>query len=124
MAGLYIHIPFCLTICPYCNFFKKPYDPELERPFIQAMSQEIKAVGQQFPDVTFNTIYYGGGTPTALSAAGLVQLNDAIRDTMAIQSSCEVTIEANPLEIKSDHCEAFLIMNQVLNQGCHTSGRD
>jgi oxygen-independent coproporphyrinogen-3 oxidase len=92
-AGLYLHIPFCLRKCPYCDFTSW-VDPARHAPFLAALQAEM-ALAARFP-ARFDSLYFGGGTPTILSAAQLAALLQAARRHFAVEDGAEITIEANP----------------------------
>lgn len=91
MKGLYIHIPFCESICHYCDFVKRiPKDQEMIDDYISLLIQEIKGYQSHFPSI--NTIYIGGGTPSMLSIVELEKLFKALKTIKSV----EYTIEVNP----------------------------
>src|ERR1700748_805938 len=67
---LYVHIPFCARICPYCAFYKERADSSQTQRFCEALLREIEMVGEKFT-LEIETIFLGGGTPTALTTAQL-----------------------------------------------------
>ncbi len=92
---LYLHIPFCHRICPYCSFYKHTPGPSSAGDFIQALSQEAKnriARSNEAP----RTIYLGGGTPSMLSPSHLAQLFKSLQEIIDFSKLDEVTLEANP----------------------------
>lgn len=94
MKGLYLHIPFCLSKCPYCDFNSYADRGELAAEYIAALLEHIRQNLKQIPGF-FDTIFIGGGTPTALSASLLKQLLEGIRSLFP-ESGKEFTVEANP----------------------------
>ena len=94
MAGLYIHIPFCVRKCRYCDFCSVPAaDERLRTRFLQALDAELGSLPQGFAP---QTIFIGGGTPTFLSAAELRQLFDSVKRRVDVGSVTEWSCEANP----------------------------
>jgi oxygen-independent coproporphyrinogen-3 oxidase len=92
---VYVHIPFCARICPYCAFYKELLDrSELSR-FCEALLCELGRCTQD-RHVVPSTIYFGGGTPTALSTSHLQLLLEALRAQLDLSGLTEWTIEANP----------------------------
>jgi len=92
---LYVHIPFCARICPYCAFYKELLDrSELPR-FCEALLRELGRCTQG-RHVVSSTIYFGGGTPTALNTSHLQLLLEALSAQLDLSSLTEWTIEANP----------------------------
>lgn len=97
ITSAYIHIPFCNYICHYCDFTKFFYNRELADQYLKALESEIvHAVGKNQKSV--NTIYVGGGTPTALSYDQLETLLKVIADSFDVMACPEYTFEANPGE--------------------------
>jgi putative oxygen-independent coproporphyrinogen III oxidase len=92
---LYVHIPFCARICPYCAFYKDLLDRSQTSRFCEALLQELighDCRGRLIP----STIYFGGGTPTALNIAQLEFLLRGFHETLELSQLLEWTIEANP----------------------------
>lgn len=95
MAGLYIHIPFCRKACHYCNFHFST-SLRLKDDLLQALHEEIALREPEGAGIVFETIYFGGGTPSLLSAAELGALMEQIARHYQLGRSTEVTLEANP----------------------------
>ncbi len=93
--GLYIHIPFCAGKCGYCDFFSVP-DTGLVPRFLEALHREIDLYRDEFTG--FDTVYFGGGTPSLLSMQQLEDLLGKIRRSFAVLPDPEVTIEVNPAD--------------------------
>jgi len=81
ISHLYVHIPFCARICPYCAFYKERADSSQTKRFCEALLREIEMLGEQFP-LEIETIFFGGGTPTALTTAQLEFLVSGMRDRL------------------------------------------
>ena len=93
MLGLYVHIPFCASICSYCNFNRGLFDRDLKARFLQALEIEMRATpGQPAAD----TLFFGGGTPSILEPAEIARLIDVIRDVTRLTPNAEITLETNP----------------------------
>lgn len=99
VSYLYIHIPFCLRKCLYCDFFSIPFDKSLSEEYIDALMMEIDIRKEGLGRL--KTIYIGGGTPTVLSLKGLDRLFKKLRD-IPWSHDIEITIEANPGTIDSE----------------------
>ena len=103
IRSLYIHIPFCPKICPYCSFYKEASDRNKTQAFLDAVLMEAKAIPFQ-PE----TIFFGGGTPTALSSK---QLDDLIRGLYAcldLSQVTEWTVEMNPATVSLEKADLLL----------------
>src|SRR5579864_8891886 len=92
--GIYVQVPFCQTKCTYCNFHTGVVARSLFRPYVDAVCREI-AESPALRDVTVDTVYVGGGTPSLLDPADLGRLMDAIRKNYSCALE-EVTVEADP----------------------------
>lgn len=101
-TGIYIHIPYCSTICYYCNFCKQLYNPEQAPVLVQALLQELEAYINQAPDLRIHSIYIGGGTPSTLKPAAIAALLTRIRSGWDCVSNCEITLEMNPDHVSDD----------------------
>ena len=96
LPGLYIHIPFCKTKCPYCDFYSITDTGIVDR-WLDALEREMS--GYKSLHSRFDSIYLGGGTPSILGEAALEQLMEAIRNHWSQDPGEEVTLEANPDDI-------------------------
>jgi oxygen-independent coproporphyrinogen-3 oxidase len=104
VLGLYIHIPFCASICSYCNFNRGLYDAALEERYVSALESEIRTAGD---GSAADTIFFGGGTPSLLDPGKIARLIGACRDAFAVAPDAEVTLEANPETVSVERIEAF-----------------
>jgi len=91
--SLYIHIPFCLKRCAYCDFVSGIYDFDRAAAYVEALKKEISRIPA---DNKFSTLYMGGGTPTALSTPVLEDLFRHIFSRFSFNGGYEATVEANP----------------------------
>lgn len=96
IPGLYIHVPFCITKCPYCDFYSID-DIHLTSAWLDAIGKEIFHYVDRFS--RFDTLYLGGGTPTLLSPHQIARLMDYIKKHFNLTSDSELTIEANPNDL-------------------------
>jgi oxygen-independent coproporphyrinogen-3 oxidase len=106
LAGIYIHIPFCKQACTYCNFHFST-NLQLKRKLLDALAKEIALV--QKPS-TIETIYLGGGTPSLLFPEEINELLSCVREHFTVNSSAEVTLEANPDDIQPVVLASWLAM--------------
>ena len=95
-AGLYVHVPFCLTRCGYCDFNAYSGLGHLASRYAHALRAEADLVAPDWIDDRFVSIFFGGGTPTTLDAKALGRLLRHFRDRFTVTPEAEVTIEANP----------------------------
>jgi oxygen-independent coproporphyrinogen-3 oxidase len=93
---IYVHIPFCARICPYCAFYKDLLDRSRTSRFCEAILRELVGLDRGTRGLRLSTIYFGGGTPTALNIAQLELLLRGFHETLDLSRLVEWTIEANP----------------------------
>ena len=91
--GIYVHIPFCLVHCPYCDFNAHAGLDGLKAPYVEALLREIRTYADGAP---VDTVFFGGGTPTELSPRELSRILRVIRSGFELSPDAEVSIEANP----------------------------
>jgi len=94
VIGLYLHIPFCGSICNYCNFNRGLLDEALKTRYVRALVGEIERAAE--PDTPADTIFFGGGTPSLLSPDEIGRAIAACRRSFRVADDAEVTLEANP----------------------------
>ena len=98
LFGVYLHVPFCLTRCHYCDFVTYTGMEGLRRPYAAALLEEaamaVAALGPEPPVVT--SVFVGGGTPTLLPPEELARVLQRLRELLAFAPGAEVTVEANP----------------------------
>lgn len=99
LSGLYVHIPFCRTKCPYCDFYSIA-SPDLIPTYLKALEQEARLYRNQFS--AFDTLYLGGGTPSLLTGAQIASLAKRVRRHFSFASETEFTLEANPDDISRE----------------------
>ncbi len=104
--ALYIHIPFCIRKCIYCDFTSVPYDPTLAKGYAEALYTELR-LKRDFAG-ELKTIYLGGGTPTVMPEDFFRSLFLCIKEVFAVSSSAEITVEANPGTISGREIETLL----------------
>ncbi len=92
---LYVHIPFCVKKCNYCDFLSMPADDTVKKQYVQALKNEIGYYAESLPE-KLETIYFGGGTPSVLMPEQLTELLDLIRSKFDVCPDAEITIEINP----------------------------
>lgn len=107
LAGLYLHVPFCSAICPYCDFAVRRDHPAQRVEWATALGQEIELAAGPWAELAeevpaargFDTIYFGGGTPSLLDAEPLEQLLDTLRRRLPITPDVQLFFEANPEDV-------------------------
>ena len=98
--GIYLHIPYCLHKCGYCDFNSHPENRKEAYVYVDTLIKELKAYSSILRDYTVPTIYVGGGTPTILPPSQLKRMLQTVFLSFNLTPDCEITIEANPATIK------------------------
>ena len=93
---LYLHIPFCVKKCNYCDFFSAAGSREEQEAYVQAMIQEIRGYKDSLHSYEVKTVFLGGGTPSLLSERQAEELFQSLYDSFTIQKDAEITMEVNP----------------------------
>lgn len=106
MAGLYIHIPFCAKRCLYCDFFSNT-EMKYKEPYITALIHELELRRNYLEGEPLETIYFGGGTPSQLSAGDFQQIFEAIERLFDTSLCDEITLEANPDDMTPEYVQAL-----------------
>jgi oxygen-independent coproporphyrinogen-3 oxidase len=106
--GIYIHIPFCSHICPYCDF--NTYEGQSARipAYVEAVCRELTLQGDQFDRRSAGSIFIGGGTPSLLEPNQIRTILAACESAFALDPGAEVTIEANPNNLDERYCSGLL----------------
>ena len=98
-SGIYLHIPFCKTKCIYCDFYSVTKRDDSIEKFVDCMVNEIKLNKKRLKNTSYDTIFFGGGTPSVLSEKQLEKVLTALYQFYTIDENAEVTLECNPGEI-------------------------
>lgn len=101
-SGLYFHIPFCKSKCPYCDFYSVKFDEAPARQYVQEICDEIK----QYQGI-FDTVYFGGGTPSILPPELIGKILDCARAQFEISDDAEITVECNPSKDLSEDFKKY-----------------
>ena len=107
-TALYIHIPFCLSRCKYCDFFSQTeVSQTLLDAYISALCNEIKFRKDKLSIKTLKTIYIGGGTPSLLSISNIKSLFSFLKTLFPLNNEMEITIEVNPDDINEQLLQSY-----------------
>jgi len=104
--GIYVHIPFCLKKCSYCDFCSYPsVSDQLREAYLSRLVAEISVYKER--SLTVDTVFFGGGTPTLLTSKEFSLISDALHKNFKIKDNAEFTIEANPKTVTLESMRAF-----------------
>ena len=107
MTGIYIHVPFCLKRCGYCDFCSSIYNEDKIRRYKDALVRNIRDFACKGIEV--DTVYLGGGTPSLLSADMMSEILDVLRQNFVIDKRAEITVEANPGTVDPEKLRAYAL---------------
>ena len=105
--GIYLHIPFCMKKCHYCDFLSAPADENTKERYIEALKKEIFLYREDLKENIISTIFLGGGTPSLLKEKQIKEILDAIFETYFIKKGAEITIEANPETLTKEKLKIY-----------------
>lgn len=103
-AGIYIHVPFCATKCPYCDFYSVRYSAETVQRYADAVCRNLSALPME---LDADTVYFGGGTPSLLPVDLIARMLDTLRQRCQLSEDAEITLEAIPLTATADRLAAW-----------------
>jgi oxygen-independent coproporphyrinogen-3 oxidase len=108
LFGVYVHWPFCLAKCPYCDFNSHVHHGAFDEPaYIAAYDREIAWFAERTPGRTVQSIFFGGGTPSLMSPAAVGAILDAIGRHWQIDPKVEITLEANPTSVEAERFRGY-----------------
>ena len=93
---LYLHMPFCVRKCAYCDFLSFPTDQEPQNLYTRRLREDIDAMGKKYGDIPVDTIFIGGGTPSVPDSALIVGIMEHVRKAFHVAEGAEISMEANP----------------------------
>ena len=93
---LYLHMPFCVRKCAYCDFHSFPTDQETQNLYTRRLREDIDAMGKKYGDIPVDTIFIGGGTPSVPDSALIVGIMEHVRKAFHVAEGAEISMEANP----------------------------
>jgi putative oxygen-independent coproporphyrinogen III oxidase len=106
--GVYIHWPFCLSKCPYCDFNSHVRREPIDEPrFLRAFHKEITATGERTRGRTVSTIFFGGGTPSLMQPATIAGALNSIARQWRVADDAEITLEANPTSVEAERFRGY-----------------
>ncbi len=104
-AGLYVHVPFCASVCPYCDFAVTIAEEDRRRAWLGGVLREADLAGWGGP--TFGTVYLGGGTPSNLASEVLARLLDGLRERLPVAADPRLYLEANPEDVTTSSAASW-----------------
>ena len=107
MAGIYIHIPFCRHKCSYCDFTSFPDKIEYAEAYMACLYKELKMRGEELKNYEFDSVYFGGGTPSYIPPKLILGAMNQIRQCFRLKKDAEITLEINPGTIGESKIQTY-----------------
>lgn len=105
--GLYIHIPFCIKKCSYCDFLSFPATPQVREQYVNQLTKELEVRSASFRNFSVDTVFLGGGTPSVLEERQIAQIMEALQTNFSIEKEAEITMEMNPGTVDSNKLSVY-----------------
>ena len=105
--GVYIHIPFCVQKCVYCDFLSAPATRERQQAYLDALKREIVEEAKHYSDYLIETVFFGGGTPSILEADDISGCLMLLREHYSVSEDVEITLEMNPGTVSREKLEGL-----------------
>ena len=105
--GIYIHIPFCVRKCAYCDFLSAPASREIIDRYVDSLKQEIRSAEELADRYRVSTVFFGGGTPSLLEGEKLAEILEMLSQVMTVEAEAEITVECNPGTLTENKLDAY-----------------
>lgn len=105
--GLYVHIPFCVKKCNYCDFLSAPATKQVQKSYLDTLKKEIMRKRDEWQEYEVDTIFIGGGTPTSVPYEELTQVIECIKTQYHLTKDCEISMECNPGSVSFEALKAY-----------------
>ncbi len=120
--GLYVHVPFCISKCNYCDFFSLERNKNYVSMYLTGLKNELQVYHDFLEEnLSFDTVYIGGGTPTSLDHPDLEKFFGLIFDKVEIKADAEITIEANPCTLDNEKLDLIRSYSNRISLGMQSS---
>ena len=93
---LYLHIPFCVRKCLYCDFLSAPADEKVRSAYMRQMHKEMDMLSPDYQNYRISSVFIGGGTPSLLSGSQIQRLMEQVQSCFTVLADAEITMECNP----------------------------
>ena len=106
-GSVYIHVPFCVQKCAYCDFYSLAGMGDSMAGYVDALCREIRMQAARFGEIRAETVYIGGGTPSLLEGKDISRILSVLRECMELSPTCEITMEGNPGTLREAALEEY-----------------
>lgn len=105
--SIYIHIPFCVRKCLYCDFLSSPADQQSKERYVEALCREMILASPEYRNFQVVSVFVGGGTPSILEIGGMGAIFETLKKCFRLTPDCEITIEVNPGTVTGEKLRAY-----------------
>lgn len=105
--GIYLHIPFCMKKCAYCDFLSWQAKEEEHEKYVRALIKEIRSYGEFAKKYRVSTVFIGGGTPSCINPKLIADVMDAVKETFELERRTEITMEMNPGTVTEEKLQMY-----------------
>lgn len=105
--GIYIHIPFCVKKCNYCDFLSFSADDIAREDYVQTLCEEIRLEAREYESYQVQTVFFGGGTPSLLTRPQLVSIMETLKENFYIAETAEISMEMNPGTVTAESLKGY-----------------
>lgn len=105
--GIYLHIPFCVRKCLYCDFLSAPASSQEMEDYVEALAGELREESTLYTEYSVKSVFFGGGTPSLLPGDSVKKILQTVRRCYSVQEDCEISIELNPGTVSSQKLRSW-----------------
>ena len=105
--SLYLHIPFCVRKCLYCDFLSGPQSADVQEQYVEALCREIQETSPEYREFQVVSVFIGGGTPSVLQPEQTVRIMETVKHCFALTDTCEISMEMNPGTVTPEKMRAY-----------------
>ena len=105
--SLYVHIPFCVRKCLYCDFLSGPQSADVQEQYVEALCREIQETSPEYREFQVVSVFIGGGTPSVLQPEQTIRIMETMKNCFALTDTCEISMEMNPGTVTPEKMKAY-----------------
>lgn len=105
--SLYLHIPFCVRKCLYCDFLSGPQSADVQEQYVEALCREIQETSPEYREFQVVSVFIGGGTPSVLQPEQTVRIMETVKHCFVLTDTCEISMEMNPGTVTPEKMRAY-----------------
>lgn len=105
--SLYLHIPFCVRKCLYCDFLSGPQSEDVQEQYVEALCREIQETSPEYREEQVVSVFIGGGTPSVLQPEQTIRIMETLKHCFALTDTCEISMEMNPGTVTPEKMKAY-----------------